>query len=360
VEPRDLVGARIGDLLRRVDRERLFGVMREAYLGGIRRRLECELVGERGPVDVEVEVEASRTAQGIERWVLRCQPNRTWQQTSAWARAELRSWAVEHALRAGEFDLDYQPIVAVATRATVGYEALVRWARPGVGRIPASEFLPAVESAGLMTRLSREVLERAVERLAAWAPSNPWHELSVNVSPADIVRPGYANDVAGAVANAGIDPRRLVLEFASRPLRSDPEELAQAMARLQRIVGVRLAIDDYGAPGAGAPANALPIDVLKFDRSVTVAATRSAEHRMLLGSLVSMVRSSGRTVIGTGVESDEQVEALAAIGCEYAQGYLLGQPSPIEVEPEPIVLPTEPSAPVRSSPWPRSRIHSIP
>jgi EAL domain-containing protein (putative c-di-GMP-specific phosphodiesterase class I) len=196
--------------------------------------------------------------------------------------------------------------------------------------VPASQFLPAVEAAGLMSELGIQVLDLAVQRLSLWAVTNPTRELSVNVSPTELLRPGFVEDVAGIVENGRIDPQRLTLEFAFNPIKADQQELAHVMQRLHRVAGVKLAIDDYAAPGMYSPANVLPVDVLKFDRSITDAITRSSDHRVLLGTLVALVRSAGRQVVATGVESDAQIEAVAGIGIDFAQGYLLGLPEPVD------------------------------
>lgn len=332
VEPRRLVGVGIVDLVRPADRVPLYEAMRAAVLRHRPGSVRCQPAIRTAVDSIELDL-TPRLIEGgkVGSWVVRVREcdvpgvGITLGDTSA-----LRSWAIERGLRTGEFDLDLQPIVNVADRQTVGFEALVRWARPGLGRVPASQFLPAVEAAGLMSELGLKVLDLAVQRLSLWAVTSPERDLSVNVSPSELLRPGFVEDVASIVENGGIDPQRLTLEFAFNPISADQLELAHVMSRLHNVAGVKLAIDDYAAPGMYSPANVLPVDVLKFDRSITDAVTRSAHHRLLLGSLVALVRSAGREVIATGVESDEQIQAVADIGVNFAQGYLLGAPEPIE------------------------------
>jgi EAL domain-containing protein (putative c-di-GMP-specific phosphodiesterase class I) len=330
LEPGDLVGAPIVDLLDLPDRERLFEAMRGSFLRGNRTTVRCEVPVADGVVGVDLIVEPSRTDGRVEQWFVRCQPSRRSTEALERARLDLCGWAIDRGLRSGEFDLDFQPTVELATGATIGYEGFVRWARPGFGRLPAGRFLPAVEASGLMARLGRAVLERGVEQLAAWARTSPLTGLSLNVSPAEVARPGFAADVAKAVANAGIDPDRLVLELATGALRTDADELVRAMARLRRLTGVRLAVDDFGVTGALVPAHALPIDILKLDRSLTAMAARSPAQRALLGNLISLTRSLGTVVVGAGIESAAEREVLTAVGCEFGQGYLLGRPGPID------------------------------
>ena len=340
VEPRRLVGVGIVDLVRPHDRERLFEAMRTAVLRRSTASVRCRPAIRSSVTAIDMDLQPRFSASGVGSWVVRVRettgPGASEPRDVPGGRLDvgdasaLRSWAIQRGLRSGEFDLDLQPIVHVVDRETVGYEALVRWTRPGLGRVPASQFLPAVEAAGLMSELGIQVLDLAVQRLSLWAVTNPTRELSVNVSPTELLRPGFVEDVAGIVENGRIDPQRLTLEFAFNPIKADQEELAHVMQRLHRVAGVKLAIDDYAAPGMYSPANVLPVDVLKFDRSITDAITRSQDHRVLLGTLVALVRSAGRQVVATGVESDAQIEAVSGIGIEYAQGYLLGLPEPVD------------------------------
>jgi len=341
VEPRRLVGVGIVDLVRPLDRERLFEAMRTAVLRHSTASVRCRPAIRSSVAAIDLDLQPRFAGARVDSWVVRVRET-----TGATAAADLRdasasrlevgdpsglrSWAIRRGLRAGEFDLDLQPIVSVIDRETVGYEALVRWTRPGLGRVPASQFLPAVEAAGLMSELGIQVLDLAVQRLSLWAVTNPARELSVNVSPTELLRPSFVEDVADIVENGRIDPQRLTLEFAFNPIKADQEELAHVMQRLHHVAGVKLAIDDYAAPGMYSPANVLPVDVLKFDRSITDAITRSPDHRVLLGTLVALVRSAGRQVVATGVESDAQIQAVAGIGIEFAQGYLLGLPEPVD------------------------------
>lgn len=339
VEPRRLVGVGIVDLVRPHDRERLFEAMRAAVLRRTTASVRCRPAIRSTVAAIDMDLEPRFTGTRVGSWVVRVRettgPGAAEPRDVPGGRIDvgdpsgLRSWAIQRGLRAGEFDLDLQPIVHVSDRETVGYEALVRWTRPGLGRVPASQFLPAVEAAGLMSELGLQVLDLAVQRLSLWAVTNPTRELSVNVSPTELLRPGFVEDVSGIVENGRIDPQRLTLEFAFNPIKADQEELAHVMQRLHRVAGVKLAIDDYAAPGMYSPANVLPVDVLKFDRSITDAITRSSDHRVLLGTLVALVRSAGRQVVATGVESDAQIEAVAGIGIDFAQGYLLGLPEPV-------------------------------
>lgn len=340
VEPRRLVGVGIVDLVRPHDRERLFEAMRTAVLRHSTTSVRCRPAIRSSVTAIDLDLQPRFSATQVESWVVRVRettgPGAAEPRDVPGGRLDvgdssgLRSWAIQRGLRSGEFDLDLQPIVHVSDRETVGYEALVRWTRPGLGRVPASQFLPAVEAAGLMSELGIQVLDLAVQRLSLWAVTNPTRELSVNVSPTELLRPGFVEDVAGIVENGRIDAQRLTLEFAFNPIKADQEELAHVMQRLHRVAGVKLAIDDYAAPGMYSPANVLPVDVLKFDRSITDAITRSPDHRVLLGTLVALVRSAGRQVVATGVESDAQIEAVAGIGIEFAQGYLLGLPEPVD------------------------------
>jgi EAL domain-containing protein (putative c-di-GMP-specific phosphodiesterase class I) len=347
--PRELAGADIGAFLNPVDRRSFFDELR-AIDGTRARRLRCELVGARGtvPVELTIEPESVITRRG-EQWVVRCEalddagttddlllssladPGPVGAEpagSGARDDLDLSPSAIERALLSGEFDLDFQPIVDLATGQPVGYEALVRWVRQDLRRVPAAVFLSAVEDAGLMPNLSRHVLERGLERLAGWAGDAPERGITVNVAPSDLARRGFALDVGRIVADANVDPQRLVLEFTEEALRLDPDGLAGTLTRLRDIAGVQLALDDFGTVRSSLAALTLPVDVLKLDRSVTTQALASSRSRAVLSRLMDMSAATGTHVIGEGVEDRSQLQMLEEVGCHYAQGYLLGRPGP--------------------------------
>ncbi len=312
--------------------------------------MRCELVGARGtvPVELTIEPESVITRRG-EQWVVRCEAVDDAGTTDDLLLSsladpapvgvepagsgvrddlDLSPAAIERALLSGEFDLDFQPIVDLATGQPVGYEALVRWVRQDLRRVPAGVFLSAVEDAGLMPNLSRHVLERGLERLAGWAGDAPERGITVNVAPSDLARRGFVLDVVRIVADANVDPQRLVLEFTEEALRLDPDGLAGTLTRLRDIAGVQLALDDFGTVRSSLAALTLPVDVLKLDRSVTTQALASSRSRAVLSRLMDMSAATGTYVIGEGVEDRSQLQMLEEVGCHYAQGYLLGRPGP--------------------------------
>jgi EAL domain-containing protein (putative c-di-GMP-specific phosphodiesterase class I) len=341
-DPRDLAGLDIGDFLSESDRSRLFAALRHVT-GSQPLRIRCEMRGRERPVPVELTLEATDPGRSGERWVLRCELVGSGSRdgadvkTSAVAPAppskatadalDISVSAIERALCAGEFDLDYRPIVDLLTGRTVGYESLVRWVRPDVGRVPAGKFIPAVEDAGLMPNLSRLVLERSVSRLAE-AGSDDVTGITVNVAASDLARRGFAVDVGRIVADAGIDPHRLVLEFTEEALRLDPEGFPATLARLRDVAGVQLALDDYGTALSTVSALSLPVDVIKLDRTVTTQARASERGASILSRLMDLSRAAGALVIGEGVEKPSELRLLEKVGCDYAQGYLLGRPRP--------------------------------
>ncbi|HWK27218.1 MAG TPA: EAL domain-containing protein [Solirubrobacter sp.] len=227
---------------------------------------------------------------------------------------------LERAIENEELVLHFQPIVDLDGGHAEGFEALVRWNHPQRGLLGPGEFVPLAEETGLIVPLGRWVLRAAARHAAAWAGA-PY--LSVNVAGAQLEQPAFVEEVAEALAGAGLDAARLVLEVTESSLVGAAEaERLQALRRL----GVRLAIDDFGTGYSSLSyLRRFPMDVLKIDRSFTRDA---CEDNALLRAIVAMGESLGLVLIPEGIEQPEQAEALRALGCRLGQGFLFGRPVP--------------------------------
>ena len=233
------------------------------------------------------------------------------------------------ALVRGDFSLMYQPIVILRSRRIAGAEALVRWQHHERGLIPAAAFIPVAEQTGLIVELGRWVLAKACRQLRAWQDGiGPERSLTlaVNVTPRQLLHPGFAQDVSAALAESGIDPHHLVLEIAESAL---ARSVTDTLSRLRevRTLGVRFAIDDYGSRSAtiGDPAD-IPVDILKIDRGFVSHVTRRAEDHAATRAIVALGRLKQLRTVAAGIEHEDQLAELLRFKCEYGQGTLFSEP----------------------------------
>ncbi|MGO9490604.1 MAG: putative bifunctional diguanylate cyclase/phosphodiesterase [Solirubrobacteraceae bacterium] len=230
------------------------------------------------------------------------------------------------ALQEGQFSLLYQPVYDLQTHKVVGLEALVRWEHPTKGEVPPSDFIPLAEESGLIVPIGRWVLEEACVRAAAWNVSGHRVGIAVKVSAQQLDRDGFVTDVLRALQQSGLDPSLLALEIAETTVMADKAAAARRMEQLKQL-GVRIAIDDFGSGYAyRSDLQQMPIDFLKVDRG-SLAASEDEDYRSwLLEAILVFGRDLSLTVIAKGVEDQEQMLALQAMGCTMAQGYFLGEP----------------------------------
>jgi diguanylate cyclase (GGDEF)-like protein len=239
--------------------------------------------------------------------------------------------SLSKALRHSEMVLHYQPIVDLRTQRMAGVEALVRWEHPGRGLLLPGEFIPVAEDSRLMVPLGRWVLERACVQAAEWRERHEIGDLltlSVNLSSTQFADASLIDKVSGALASSGLPPERLVLELTETAFLHDPEAVGELMARLKRL-GVRLAVDDFGTGNASLRHLArLPIDVIKVDRSFVDRIGIDRRQTAITASIISLGESLGMAVVAEGIESEDQVAQLLALGCDLGQGFHLARPQP--------------------------------
>ena len=237
--------------------------------------------------------------------------------------------AIERGLDADEFLLHYQPVVDVVSGAPTGYEALLRWDRPGHGVVDPSGFLPLAERSALVCRLGRWVLHDATAQLARWSAQDPQAfgalTVAVNVSGRHLHDGAFVHDVTEALEASGLAARRLVLEVSERVLADGPA-VVDRLGALRRL-GVRIAVDDFGTGHTSVHRlPALHADGVKIDRDL-VASTDPADVE-LVALFVRAAHAFGLVVVAQGVERDDQLGPLARSGCDAVQGFLLGRPRP--------------------------------
>jgi diguanylate cyclase (GGDEF)-like protein/PAS domain S-box-containing protein len=239
--------------------------------------------------------------------------------------------ATERSLRATidkeDFSLHYQPIVELASGATVGGEALIRWRR-GDGRLaPPAEFVPIAEESGLIVPIGQWAVQAAASQAAAWNRGGgaPLY-VSVNLSARQFRDPGLLEAIRAALADARVAPSLLRFEITETTVMQEPERAAVLLGSLKDL-GVTLSVDDFGTGYSSlAYLKRFPIDVLKIDRSFVRDLPRDTEDLALCRAIISLAQALELEVVAEGIETAEQAQALTAIGCRFGQGYYFGRP----------------------------------
>lgn len=249
-------------------------------------------------------------------------------------RLELKS-DLSEALVRGELSVKYQPLVDLTTGQLVGVEALLRWVHPVRGGIPRKTFIPLAEASGAMLSIGRWVLIQACGEAARWQQSRPEDApvtLSVNLSRRQLADPQLIPTVRTALVAAGLPAGLLTLEISERVL-DDEDALALSQLLALRTLGVRLAINDFGTGhSALSRLGRYPIDTLKVDRSFVAALSPlSATPDVLITAVLALGASLGMNVVAKGIETQDQLNALRAMGCPQGQGFLFARPAQPEV-----------------------------
>ena len=234
------------------------------------------------------------------------------------------------ALRGHQLVLHYQPQVQLATGRVLGVEALVRWDLPGRGLQPPGSFLPLADSAGLMAAVTEQVLEMAVDQASRWHLRGRPLRVSVNLPAAAVVDPGLPGRLVTLLDQAHLPAAYLQVEITESTLMGDRGRAVHVLASL-RDLGVSVAIDDYGTGYSSlAYLRDLPVDELKLDRAFIAPMVRDPRAAVIVHSTIDLGHALGLTVVAEGVEDLPAAEALTALGCDAAQGFLYAKPMPGE------------------------------
>jgi diguanylate cyclase (GGDEF)-like protein len=245
---------------------------------------------------------------------------------SATARGDRLEIDLRRALDQDEIEIRFQPQVAVSTGEIVGVEALARWNHPQYGELGALTLFGVAEGSDYLVQLSDHVQRKAIGEAAAWPAALAGLRLAVNITAADISRPGFAAQFLHLVKGSGFDPARLTVEVTESGLIEDLAAAAELLADL-RSGGLRVAIDDFGTGYSSlAYLKALPLDYLKIDKRLSQDIAGSVRDRIVVRSVIDMARSLGLEVIAEGVETEEQLGLLAQEGCNLYQGFLCAPP----------------------------------
>ena len=248
----------------------------------------------------------------------------------------LERFEVERGLRAGmesgDLAVVYQPLVDLETGQVTGAEALLRWHRAGHGTVLPATFLTVAEESGLIVALGRWALDRALSDLAAWRADSlvpTRFRLWVNLSPHQLANPNFADVVTEMIAGHDIPPALIGFEVVEDALRDVGATVAVLGALREQ--GLSISLDDFGAGHSNLSwLQDLPITGIKIDRRFVATLDLRANNRStaIVRGLISLGHSLGLSVVGEGVETKAQGDALRSMGCELAQGYFYGYPGP--------------------------------
>jgi diguanylate cyclase (GGDEF)-like protein len=234
------------------------------------------------------------------------------------------------ALPANDFDLHYQPILAVQTGKVEAFEALIRWNHPERGRVPPADFIPIAEETGLIAPIGAWVLRRACEEAAGWPEDI---SVAVNLSSVQFKGGQLFNDVQAALSASGLNPVRLILEITESVLLQKNEAQLELLHRFHSL-GIRIALDDFGTGFSSLSyLCGFPFDSIKIDQSFVRDIDANAGSKVIVSAVADLARGLGMTSTAEGVETDEQLAAVRALGCTTVQGYLFSRPVPAEAIP---------------------------
>jgi diguanylate cyclase (GGDEF)-like protein len=236
---------------------------------------------------------------------------------------------LRRAMAGDEIEVQYQPIAHLNSMDIAGFEALARWRHPTQGMLPPAQFIDMAEQAGMIGEIGQIVLAQAARQLGIWQRvlrrDRPFF-VSVNISPSHLMEPNFLEQVQMILGREGLNSNSLKIEVTESIIMRHPERAARLFERL-RSLGVGLACDDFGTGFSSLSSlRDLPFDTLKIDRSFIASENFDHRNGMIITTITELAHSLGMVVVAEGIETQNQVDQLAELGCDLGQGYLIGQP----------------------------------
>jgi diguanylate cyclase (GGDEF)-like protein/PAS domain S-box-containing protein len=243
-------------------------------------------------------------------------------------RFEMES-ALRHALLRDELVLHFQPKVDMRTGRVHGLEALVRWLHPTRGLVPPGEFIPLAEELGLIVPIGRWVIREACRQIREWRDNGAAAlPVAVNLSARQFADNNLIRDISEALTAYGVAPYEFEVELTESVLMVDPERANDVLQQLHAM-GVRISIDDFGTGYSSLSyLKRFPADTVKIDRSFICGLPGDGDDTAITQAVIAMAHTLGLRVVAEGVETNAQLALLRELGCDEAQGYLLGRPVP--------------------------------
>lgn len=235
---------------------------------------------------------------------------------------------LRRAIRRQAFELHYQPIVDLRSLAVCSVEALLRWRDEDGVWVPPSEFVPVAEACGLIQPIGEWSLREACRQAGIWRRAGARMPIAVNLSPCQLRQPDVVEVILDTLADAGIGPGQIELEITETSLM---ESIDETLPKLRRLAasGLNVAIDDFGTGYSSLSyLRRLPIHKLKIDKSFVRELQDDCTDFTIVSAVIGLAKSLGLTTVAEGVETQEQLHILRALGCDYIQGYHFCAPGP--------------------------------
>ena len=249
--------------------------------------------------------------------------------------SQMRAWSVglltterdlHRALDLGQFELDYQPVVSVDAGRIVGVEALLRWRHPERGLVAPADFVPVAEQTRLIVPIGAWVLDEVCRQVVAWREAGLHIPAAVNLAAQQLAHADLAETIAGMLRDRTAHADEVSVEITESAVLADVE-MSRATLGALREQGIRVAVDDFGTGYSSLSyLQHLPVDIVKIDRSFVEPIGSDPTTAAIVSSLIGLSHAIGLSVIAEGVEDEDQLQALAAMECDFAQGFHLGWP----------------------------------
>jgi diguanylate cyclase (GGDEF)-like protein len=239
---------------------------------------------------------------------------------------------LRYAIERSEFELYYQPIIALDSASLIGFEALVRWNHPQRGLVPPTEFIPVSENTGLIVPMTVQILHSACSQIVKWQEASEFSEplsIAVNLSGKHFGHPALVEQINTVIAETGINPASLKLELTESAVMENAETAILMLKEIKKT-GVQISIDDFGTGYSSLSyLHRFPIDLLKVDRSFVSAMEENTENGEIVRTVIALAKALNLKVVAEGIESIHQFHQLKILGCEFGQGYLFSKPLPV-------------------------------
>ena len=237
------------------------------------------------------------------------------------------------ALYGEQFELYYQPKISLSSGNVQSVEALIRWNHPEKGLCPPDSFIPEAERMGLIAELGEWVVKQACKQIKLWEKQGLKDmPVAVNISPSHFAQESFADDIAELVNQLDISPSLIEIEITESTSRD--HTVFTSTCKKLRSLGFKMAIDDFGTGYSSLSVlKDAPVDVLKIDREFIRHIPNDSQSSILIGTILGMSKALGLQVVAEGIETEEQLTVLIAMGCHMAQGYYFSKPVPAKEIP---------------------------